>query len=291
MVVHETYKSSSGDWLQPNEIIITSGPDGRSAIKLSDSSPVAIGAIEKMSKSKRNTIDPEEIIQTLGADTARLFMLSDSPPDRDVIWSEEGVNGSYKYVQQLWRLLNDISQLDSDTQLDPSDFTGEALNIRQEVHSHLARVEDHLEKLRFNTAIAEIRKLTNFISDHLAQCSSPPTHQLIYAYREAGDYIIRMFAPIMPHLAEECWALLGHKQLLSETPWPTLNRALTLKSDITLPIQMNGKKRGEITVAIDADEQTIKQAVLNLDVIKTALNGSAPKKIIIVPKRIINVVL
>ena len=291
MVVHETYKSPEGAWLQPSEISIKVGPDGRNAIKLSDGSPVVIGAIEKMSKSKRNTIDPEDIIQSLGADTARLFMLSDSPPDRDVIWSEEGVNGCYKYVQQLWRLLNDISLLEDTSSHEKISFSHEALSVRQEVHSHLERVEENIERLRFNTAIAEIRKLTNFISDHLAKCTSSPSRDLAYAYREAGDYIVRMFAPIMPHLAEECWALLGHSNLVAESQWPELDRSLTIKTDIILPIQINGKKRGDISVSISANEEVIRAAVLELDFVKSALNNMQPKKIIIVPKRIINVVI
>jgi leucyl-tRNA synthetase len=291
MVVHETYKSHNGEWLQPTEVSITSTAQGRAAKKIDDASSVTIGAIEKMSKSKRNTIDPEDIINSLGADTARLFMLSDSPPDRDVIWSEEGVNGCYKYVQQLWRLLHDIARLIPTQSLDLGSLSGDALNLRREVHSHLERIEDHLERLRFNTAIAEIRKLTNIVTDYLGKSTEAPSNEMIHAYREAGDFIVRMFAPIMPHLAEECWSLLGHKNLVAESNWPVLVPSLTLKSEITLPIQINGKKRGDITLSIDADEESIKQAVLGLDYIQSSLQGKTPKKIIIVPKRIINVVL
>ncbi len=292
MVVHETYKSSTGEWLQPTEVEFSNGPAGRIAVSLADASPVSIGAIEKMSKSKRNTIDPEDIMNSLGADTARLFMLSDSPPERDVIWSEEGVHGSFRYVQQVWRLIGDIASLAPDTFSDiPTAFSKEAMDIRRGVHSHLARVEENIERLRFNTSIAEIRKLTNFLGVTLSEIDTVPSNDVVFAFREAAEIVVRMFAPMMPHLAEECWSVLGFKTPVSEATWPTVDASLTAKDEIILPVQVNGKKRGEICVAADADESHIRAEALQLEAVQKTLDGRTPTKIIIVPKRIVNVVL
>jgi leucyl-tRNA synthetase len=293
MVVHETYRAGDGTWRTPGEIRIESTPAGRRAFSLHDGSPIEIGSIEKMSKSKRNTVDPDEIIGTYGADTARWFMLSDSPPDRDVIWSEEGVQGAARYVQQIWRLVGELSEISSGAQGFGDKLDASALEIRKIVHGHLLRIQDHIERLRFNTAIADIRKMTNALSSTIAAISDPDqiTSDMRAAYREALNYMIRMFAPMMPHLAEECWADTGHDGLVSEAGWPEADPALAAEDKITLPVQVNGKKRGELEIAVDASNATIEREALALDVVARELNGRPPKKIIIVPKRIVNVVV
>ena len=293
MVVHETYRAADGSWRTPGEIRIDSTPEGRKAFALSDGAPIDIGAIEKMSKSKRNTVDPDEIIGTYGADTARWFMLSDSPPDRDVIWSEEGVQGAARYVQQIWRLVGELSEISEGAVAPAGETTRRALDVRKISHAHLMRVEEHIERLRFNTAIAEIRKLTNALSASIAAITSPEqiTPDLRFAYGEALEFMLQMFAPMMPHLAEECWAATGRTGLISEADWPRLDRALASEDRIVIPVQVNGKKRAELEIEHDADASRVEAEALKLDAVVRELDGRAVKKVIIVPKRIVNVVV
>lgn len=292
MVVHETYRSQNGEWMTPNEVRIEATQNGRCAFSLLDGSSAQIGQIEKMSKSKRNTVDPDEIIETYGADTARWFMLSDSPPDRDVIWSEEGVQGASRYVQQIWRLAVQLSQIcQNASEADVSSKA--ALEIRRISHSHLQKVQENIERLRFNTAIAEIRKMTNALSMSLGSVSTPEelTQDVREAYREALHFLILMFAPMMPHLAEECWTFAGFEGLAAEAKWPTVNVLFATSQSLVLPVQVNGKKRAELEIEAEADNQTVEAEALKLEPIMRELAGRAPKKVIIVPKRIVNVVI
>ena len=292
MVVHETYKGPDGEWVQPSDIKIEAGASGRRATMLEGGAEVTIGSIEKMSKSKRNVVDPDDIIETFGADTARWFMLSDSPPERDVIWSEEGVQGASRYVQQLWRLIGEIAGIAAPVgAAAPADMSDKAVAIRRLTHGHLLRVQENIERLRFNTAIAEIRKLSNALSDAIGEVEEGGVDAgLGFAFREGGDVLVNLFAPMMPHLAEECWAALGHSSPIAEAAWPVADAALATNDTVTLPIQINGKKRAEITVDRTADNATVEAAVLALDSVQKALEGRVPKKIIVVPQRIVNVV-
>jgi len=292
MVVHETYKGPGGDWVQPSDIKIEAGANGRRATMLEGGAEVTIGSIEKMSKSKRNVVDPDDIIETFGADTARWFMLSDSPPERDVIWSEEGVQGASRYVQQLWRLVDEIAGIAAPVgAAAPAEISDKAVAIRRLTHGHLLRVQENIERLRFNTAIAEIRKLSNALSDAIGEVEEGGVDTgLAFAFREGGDVLVNLFAPMMPHLAEECWQALGHSSAIAEASWPVADAALATNDTVTLPIQINGKKRAEITVDRTADNATVEAAVLALDAVQKALEGRTPKKIIVVPQRIVNVV-
>ena len=293
MVVHETYQSENGDWLTPKDVRIEAGPDSRMAFAIDGGAEVAIGHIEKMSKSKKNIVDPDDIIESYGADTARWFMLSDSPPERDVIWSEEGVQGAARYVQQLWRLVGALTHVAADVGAPiPAQMSAQANLIRRASHSHLQRVQENIERLRFNTAIAEVRKLSNAISGFIDDISSTPVADDIgYAFREAAEFLVRAFAPMMPHLAEECWKSLGRTDLVAEAEWPKVDSALATSETITMPVQVNGKKRAELTIDRNADTKMIEAETLTLDAVRAALNGKSPKKIIIVPQRIVNVVV
>jgi leucyl-tRNA synthetase len=293
MVVHETYQDQGGAWLAPSEVRIEVSADTRQAIALRDGSKVAIGGVEKMSKSKRNTVDPDDIISTYGADTARWFMLSDSPPERDVIWTEEGVQGAAKFVQRLWRLINEIATIAAPLgKPAPSDFAPQATALRKAVHRTLHKVEEDLERLRFNPSIAHIRELANSMTLALGEIDAPTIDPGVrYAFREAADVLVQLFAPMMPHLAEECWRALGHDELVAETSWPVADPTLLIEPTITLPVQVNGKKRGDIVVARDADDQSLEAAALALQTVQRALDGRRVRRIIIVPQRIINVVV
>ncbi len=289
MVVHETYKDADGQWISPAEITIVSDGNQRHASRLTDKTPVSIGAIEKMSKSKRNTVDPDDIISTFGADTARWFMLSDSPPERDVIWTEEGVQGAARFVQRLWRVVCDIASLeDGHTALHSEQS---ALAIRKAAHRALARTEDDVERLRFNRCVAHVYELSNTLQSAMSECEGPASQDLVAVLRESGLILVQIVAPMMPHLAEECWSVLGGQGLVAEAAWPVADRSLIIENEFTYPVQINGKKRADLTIARDADQKTVETAVLALDAVQKALDNQVPKKIIVVPQRIVNVVV
>jgi len=289
MVVHETYKSKSGDWVEPANVKIDGLGDARRATLAATGEPIEIGAIEKMSKSKKNTIDPDDIIAAYGADTARWFMLSDSPPERDVIWTEEGVQGAWRFVQRLWRLNGEIADVKTPAAR-PATFSDQALTVRKAAHRALSHVSDDIARLRFNRCVAHIYEFANALSDAIGSADSSTTPDFAWSLREAGDILVRLFHPMMPHLAEECWAALGHQTLVSAEAWPQVEPELLVENTITLPVQINGKKRADITVARDAGNADIEAAVLALDAVIRALDGKRPKKVIVVPQRIVNVV-
>jgi len=290
MVVHETYQKADGAYVTPAEVKIETGPNGKRATLLTSGEDVAIGAIEKMSKSKKNTVDPDDIIATYGADVARWFMLSDSPPDRDVIWSDERVQGASRFVQRLWRLVNESAEIaKSAPSARPAAFGSDALALRKAAHGALDKVSTGIEKLHFNVCLAHIREFANALAEILGR-EGTPSPDLAWAVREAAVILVQLFSPMMPHLAEECWRVLGQQGLVSEANWPQIERDLLVEDTVTLVVQVNGKKRGEVTVASQAQNPEIEAAVLALDTVKQALDGKAVRKVIIVPKRIVNVV-
>ncbi|PWB82682.1 MAG: leucine--tRNA ligase, partial [Methylocystaceae bacterium] len=293
MVVHETYRSASGKWIAPSEIRFESAEGGRHAFLLDGGEEIEIGAIEKMSKSKRNTVDPDDIIASYGADTARLFVLSDSPPDRDVVWSEEGVQGAWRFVQRVWRLTGELGNVAAPVgAAAPADFGPESLQVRKATHRAVASVSENIERLRFNTAIARIREFANELTAALDEVEEPDVPaDLAFAFREAADALVLLIAPMTPHVAEECWSDLGHEGLVAHTSWPQADPTLVAQEMISLPVQVNGKKRAEILVAHDASEETIRDEALKQDGVLRAMEGKPLKKFILVPKRIVNVVV
>ncbi|HEU0146621.1 MAG TPA: leucine--tRNA ligase, partial [Bradyrhizobium sp.] len=291
MVVHETYRSAAGAWLSPAEVDVQADATGRRAFAKADGAAVEIGSIEKMSKSRRNTVDPDDIIQSFGADTARWFMLSDSPPERDVIWTEEGVQGAARMVQRLWRTVGDLKNAASGAPGTTNGGGESARAVRKASHSALIKVGEDIERLRFNRCVAHIYELTNALTDALDEVESGDIPaDLRAAFGEAADILVQLFAPMMPHLAEECWTDLGYGSPVAEAPWPAADRTLVIENMLSLPVQVNGKKRADLLIARDADQAAIEAATLALDPVQRALAGKAPKKIIVVPQRIVNVV-
>src|SRR5579863_9555049 len=294
MVVHETFRRKSGEWASPAEVKIESDGDARRATLIETGEEVEIGAIEKMSKSKRNTVDPDDIIETYGADVARWFMLSDSPPERDVERTERGVQGAARFVQRLWRLVGEAGEIGRTAPAaPPAQFSAPALAVRKATHKALANIGDAVEKLHFNVCVAHIYEFANALSEIIGDADTEDgsvAPDFTWAMREAGDILVQLFAPMMPHLAEECWAALGHDALVAQASWPPVERDLLIENTITLPVQVNGKKRAEVTVARDAGNADVEAAVLALDAVKIALDGKQPKKVIVVPQRIVNVV-
>jgi leucyl-tRNA synthetase len=292
MVVHETYRRAGGEYVLPSEVTIETKGDQRVAKLTQTGEPIEIGPIEKMSKSKRNTVDPDDIMGTYGADVARWFVLSDSPPEGDVIWSDKGVQGAWRFVQRLWRLVADAALVALATDMPrPPVFSPPALALRKAAHRALARVSEDIERLRFNVCVAHIHEFANAFQTSLAEVEAPPMADYRWAVREAAGILVRLFHPMMPHLAEECWSVLGYTTLLAAETWPVLEPDLLQEDTVTLPVQINGRKRAEVTVGRDATIAEIETAVLALDVVKQTLDGKAPKKVIVVPSRIVNVVV
>ncbi|OCJ09621.1 leucine--tRNA ligase [Rhizobium sp. AC27/96] len=294
MVVHETYSRGSGltrEWVSPADIRIEEVEGQRRATLLSTGEDIAIGSIEKMSKSKKNVVDPDDIIASYGADTARFFVLSDSPPDRDVIWSEAGVEGAHRFTQRMWRLVSEAADALKSAKPKPAK-EGEALAISQIAHRTLKAVQGDYDKLAFNKAVARIYEFVNALAAPLGKVAAGQADAaFVSASREAVEILIALVAPITPHLAEECSAVLGNTNMIATSPWPSYDEALVIENEIVYPVQINGKKRAELTIARDADQNAVQQAVLALDAVKSALNGQAPKKIIVVPQRIVNIVV
>ena len=244
-----------------------------------------------MSKSKKNTVDPDDIIATYGADVARWFMLSDSPPDRDVIWSDERVQGASRFVQRLWRLVERIRR---DRQVSAG---GPAGRVRRRTRWRCARPPmARWTRSRpgssgcISTSASPISANSPMRWPRCWHGEGKPAPDLAWSIREAAVILVQLFAPMMPHLAEECWTVLGQSGLISEADWPQIERDLLVEDTVTLVVQVNGKKRGDVTVPRVAQNPEIEAAVLALDAVKLALGGKAVRKVIVVPMRIVNVV-
>lgn len=284
MVCHETYRDADGSWLFPEEIGRTE--DGR-IIRTEDGAAVTVGRSESMSKSKRNVVDPEAIIDAFGADTARWFMLSDSPPDRDMEWTDAGVEGAWRYVNRLYRLVDEslpilsLPGADRQDTLDP-----EAQAMLQAIHRAIATVTDDLEKFAFNRAVARVRELSNLLADF-----EPNGADGTYVLRQGLESLARLVGPTMPHLGEELWHKLGHESLLADEAWPDADPALIEKESVTIAVQVNGKKRGTLDLARDATAEAAQQAALDLPAVANLTAGKTVRKVIVVPNRIINVVI
>jgi leucyl-tRNA synthetase len=275
MVCHETYKDQAGNWLEPDEI---EKRDGGYVLKGTATS-VTAGPSEKMSKSKKNVIAPETIIDAFGADTIRWFMLSDTPPERDIEWTQEGVEGCWRFVQRLHRLVTEAESNPQGNAPAPSDEVEREL--RQATHRAIDWITGDLDHLRFNRAVARIYELTNTIS--AAPIAGP-------ARREALETLVLLSAPMMPHLAETCWRELGHETLVVDAPWPQADPDLVRSETLTIAVQVNGKRRGEIEISLTASEEEIRELALRLDTVQRALDGKPPRRVIVVPGRIVNIV-
>ncbi len=274
MVCHETYKDPQGNWLSPDQI---EKHDGGVFLKGSGEK-VSVGPSEKMSKSKKNVVAPETIIDIFGADTIRWFMLSDTPPERDIEWTDEGADACWKFVQRIWRLVSEAENLPP-----PGAKPEGGSDLRRAVHRAVAAVTEDLAALRFNRAVAQIYTLSNAIT---GAANAPGAER-----REALETLVKLIGPMMPHLAESCWEVLGNKPFLATAPWPVAEAALLTAQSVTIAVQVNGKLRGTIDVAPDADKAAVEAAALAVDTVQRAMEGKTPKKVIVVPNRIVNIVV
>ncbi len=296
MVVHECYFQKTEDgkpiWLEPEKVHIEGEGGNRVATLVETGDPVCIGDIIKMSKSKKNIVDPDDIIASYGADCARWFMLSDSPPERDVIWTEAGVAGASRFIQRIWRLIGIVLEKGCEHSAQkPDTLCDEALALRRVAHKTVHQVGQNIEDLRFNVSVAQLYEFVNAVQSAASQEASQKGSGLDWAIREAAELLIQMIGPMMPHLAEECWARLGYNTLLAEHPWPALEEELLVDDTITIAVQVNGKRRGELTIATSASRSEIETAALKLEGISRVLEGKMPKKVIVVPQRIVNIVV
>ncbi|MCA1907015.1 MAG: class I tRNA ligase family protein, partial [Magnetospirillum sp.] len=283
MVCHETYKDETGAWLYPDEVV--KGDNGQ-LVHAQTGKPVNLGRSEKMSKSKRNVVDPAHIIATYGADTARLFMLSDSPPERDLEWTEAGIDGAWRYVNRLWRLVAlSVEQLPAAGSAMPA-LGDAAMKLRRQAHKTIAAIGDDLDRFHFNKAVARIRELTNALGDF-----KPAEDGDKWVLREGLETATLLISPMMPHLAEEMWAALGHATPVVDTPWPVAETALLVEDSVTVAVQVNGKLRATIELPKDCDTKLAEETALAQDNVIAAMSGKPPRKVVVVPNRIVNVVV
>jgi len=280
MLTHETYKNTTGAWVEPADVEVTSEGGVRKATQISTGEVLSIGDIEKMSKSKKNTVAPEDIFNTYGVDSARLFVLSDSPPERDVQWSTAGVEGSWRFTHRVWDQFDSLPEADI-----PCADEAAAADLLKAAHKAVKFVTEGFEGFRFNAAIAKLYEFVTTIRNaDIAKTGSK-------ARREALTLLAGLIAPVTPHLAEECWTRLGHDGLIANAPWPKFDPALAQDDAYVLPVQVNGKKRGEISIPVGASEEQIREMALADEGVKRHLDGVSIRKIIIVPNRILNFVV
>ncbi|MFQ5620006.1 MAG: leucine--tRNA ligase [Rhodospirillales bacterium] len=283
MICHETYRDADGGkWLYPKDVVRDA--DG-SLVHATTRAPVTVGRSEKMSKSRNNVVDPQAIIDTYGADTARLFMLSDSPPDRDLDWTDAGIDGAWRYVSRLWRMVAEPKVgLVAVGSPKPGDLSPAAGTAHRAIHKTIANVSADLDKFHFNKAVARVRELTNLLEDLDGARDG-------WVLREGLETVARLIGPMMPHLAEELWQRLGHETLVAETPWPEVDESLLEEDTVTVAVQVNGKLRGTVRLPKDSDRESATSVALDLDNVVKAVGGRPVRKVVVVPNRIINVVV
>ncbi|HEY1124390.1 MAG TPA: class I tRNA ligase family protein, partial [Sphingobium sp.] len=263
---------------------------GRTARRRDTGAPIEIGSIEKMSKSKKNVVDPDEIVATYGADTARWFMLSDSPPERDVQWTEAGIEGASRFLQRVWKIVQECKFLAEDGAT-TGDSTAGVEDLLKVAHRAVQNVGEDIEGLRFNRAVAQIYELANALAKFQQSLEAGASTAQLTALKDGVARLVQLVAPMMPHLAETCWTELGMPGMVTDAPWPTVESRYLVDSSVVVAVQVNGKLRGQITVPVDADRGLVEREALSLEAVARMLDGAAPKKVIIVPNRIVNVVI
>ena len=321
MITHQCFKDANGEWLHPSEIKLVETAEGGNGdgkqkfVKIDDNSPVEAGRVIKMSKSKKNTVDPADIFESYGADAARLFILSDSPPERDLEWTEAGIEGAWRYLGRIWRMMQTSSQnglknvpssflAASKTILPPTvqetDISSSVKTVRRIIHATIKDLSETIESYQLNRSVAKFRELSNSLESMLPRTGAGgvATGEDFAALSDADKVILRhgleaflvLIHPFIPHIAEEMWETLGCRVSLSEVRWPTYDPALLIADTISLGVQVNGKVRSVVDLAPDAPAEVAEKLALADEAVQRALEGKTVKKVIYVPSRIINVV-
>jgi len=284
MVCHETYRDQAGTWLYPEEVEKQKGR----FVKIADGTPVKVGRSEKMSKSKSNVISANKMVEEYGADTVRLFMLSDSPPERDIEWTDAGIEGSWRYINKVWRLVRShlsILQVAKGADV-PLTFTEDALQIRKLTHKAIFHITEDIERFHYNRYIARLREFTNTLEDF-----SPSDYSEKWALHEALHSLVLLLSPALPHLAETLWAELGYPPFVYHAPWPKANPELLKEDSIKLTVQVNGKMRGILETMPHLNEEEIKHLILDLPPVKAQVQDKPIKAFIYIPGKVANVVI
>ena len=286
MLTHETYRRQSGEWLEPAAIeVVTEGANRRARL-LETGEPVVIGDIEKMSKSKKNTVTPSDIFDDYGVDAARLFVMSDSPPDRDVQWTTGGIEGAWRFINRVWNEFD--SQPASPPPVVSGDEDAPAKDLIKATHRLIANLTEAVEAFRFNSGIARLYEFLNVLKAVPAEGASPA---LLSARHQALSALARLIAPFTPHLAEACWERLGETGLVAIAPWPGFDPALVVDDELVLPVQINGKRRAEVRAPAGAAEDEVRKIALADEAVQRHLEGVTVRKVIVVKDRIINIVV
>ena len=301
MVTHETYRASKpvlnlkGEpFIQDGEPVVENFWVGPEELEQRDGflvwkpngMPVEVGRIEKMSKSKKNVVDPDPMFDAYGADAVRWFMLSDSPPERDLEWSESGIEGTWRFVNRIWRLFDGIvapaqAGADVESSAAKTPASAGATDIRKLLHRAIAGMATDIEALHFNKAVAKVHELVNAIE------KAPDSADKTDAIRT----LARLISPMLPHLAEEGWAAMGGEGLVAKQPWPNHDPVLLVDDEVTIVLQINGKRRDAVAAPRDITNADVEAMALANTNVQAVLSGVTPKKVIVVPGRLVNIVV
>jgi leucyl-tRNA synthetase len=283
MVVHETYRAADGRWLLPEETELS----GDVRVERATGATVSVGAVEKMSKSKKNVVDLDDVVRDYGADVVRWMVLSDSPPERDVEWTSGGALGAWRFVQRIWAAADALPAGAPGPLTVAGDAEGAARALRRAAHRCVAAVTADIEGFRFNKAIAAVHEFVNGLKAAEA-LTDPPG---LAARAEAFGLLARIIAPFMPHLADEIWTRLGGAGFVIDAPWPSADPALLAADEVVVPVQVNGKKRGELRVPKGLAEAEVRARALADPAVAPFLGGLSVRKVVVVPDRIVNIVV
>jgi leucyl-tRNA synthetase len=311
MVLNETYYSEDASgkktWLNPLDVELTLDDKGRptgakpkagSGIELSGNA-ITIGGVEKMSKSKNNGVDPQALIDQYGADTARLFTMFAAPPEQQLEWSGAGVEGASRFLRRVWSYsigqASAIRSIAKSNAALPNELTEAEQTLRREVHTILKQANFDYQRRQYNTVVSAAMKMLNTLEPIKLNEGKDGGQTIRPAVlRECIGILLRMLYPVVPHLTHRLWIEMGYSNqdgLILDAPWPIVDEAALVKTEMDLVLQVNGKLRGAITVATNASKEAIETAALQSDIVLKALNGGPPKKVIVVPGRLVNIVV
>ncbi|MCK4508848.1 MAG: leucine--tRNA ligase [Desulfuromonadales bacterium] len=277
MVCKETQRCEEHGWLYPEQV-----EEGKCTLC---NRTVELGRTEKMSKSKKNVIDPNQLIEQYGADTARLFSLFAAPPEKDLEWNEQGVEGCYRFLNRVWRAVNDNLELIATAEIS-ANVSGDAAELRRKIHQTIKKVSEDIDgNFHFNTAIAAVMELVNAIYAYKDKANNPGV------VREALETTVALLNPFVPHICEELWQILGHQQGVETSGWPEWDESALVTAEITMVVQVNGKVRGKITIAVDSDKETIETEALAEPNVQRFIAEKQVRKLIVVPGRLVNIVV